>query len=161
MDISKTIEADSTQINADDLTGGARTVTITGVTKGTADQPVNIEVAEFPGRAYRPGKSMRRIIVAAWGSESADYIGRRMTLFNDPTVRWGGQPVGGIRISAMSHIDKKLTVQLTITRGKRAPHTVEPLTESKSDLLRAEWKTATPERRTEIEAEVKTLEGNQ
>lgn len=169
MDILSTIEADSTQVNADDLTGAPRTVTVTGVSKGTAEQPVNIELAEFPGRAFRPCKSMRRVLVAAWGSDAKAYVGRRMTLFNDPTVRWGGQTVGGIRISHMSHIDKPLTVNLTVTRGKRAPFTVEPLTEpapapaSTDDdrlaRLREEWKTADDERRVEIAQEVDELTG--
>jgi hypothetical protein len=127
MDISSTIEADSTQVNADDLIGSPRTVTITGVNKGAADQPVNIELAEFPGRAYRPCKSMRRVLVLAWGSDASAYVGRRLTLFNDPSVKWGGQSVGGIRIAAMSHIQSRITVSLTVTRGKRSPFTVDPL----------------------------------
>lgn len=127
MDLTKTIEADSTQVNADDLTGAPRTVTITGVSRGTVEQPVNLELAEFPGRAYRPCKSMRRVLVAAWGPKASEYIGRRMTLFNDQTVKWGGQAVGGVRIKALSHIDKPLTIPLTVTRGKRAPYTVQPL----------------------------------
>ncbi len=127
MDISSTIEADSTQVNADDLTGSPRTVTITGVSKGSADQPVNIELAEFPGRSYRPCKSMRRVLVLAWGSDASAYVGRRMTLFNDQSVKWGGQEVGGVRIKALSHIQHRITVALTVTRGKRAPYVVEPL----------------------------------
>lgn len=126
MDISRTIEADSTQINADDLSAPV-VVTVTGVSKGTADQPVNIEVAEFPGRAYRPCKSMRRVLVAAWGPQASEYVGRKMQLFNDTTVKWGGQAVGGVRISALSHIDKPLDLPLTETRGKRKPFHVEPL----------------------------------
>lgn len=134
MDITSTIEADSTQVNADDLTGTSRTVTISGVNKGTADQPVNIELVEFPGRAYRPCKSMRRVLVAAWGPDASNYIGRRMTLFNDQTVKWGGQAVGGIRISALSHIDKPLDLALTETRGKRKRHHVEPLPDAPSKI---------------------------
>jgi hypothetical protein len=127
MDISSTIEADSTQVNADDLIGAPRTVTITGVNKGAADQPVNIELAEFPGRSYRPCKSMRRVLVLAWGSDASAYVGRRLTLFNDPSVKWGGQSVGGIRIASMSHIQSRITVSLTMSRGKRLPFTVDPL----------------------------------
>jgi hypothetical protein len=126
VDILSTIEADSTQVNADDLTV-PRTVTVTGVSKGTAEQPVNIDLAEFPGRAYRPCKSMRRVLVSAWGTDPTTYIGRRMELFNDPTVKWGGAAVGGIRIKALSHIDKPLTISLTESRGKRKPHRIEPL----------------------------------
>lgn len=138
MDISATIEADSTQVNADDLTGSPRTVTITGVNKGTADQPVNIELAEFPGRAYRPCKSMRRVLVLAWGKDASAYVGRRMTLFNDQSVKWGGQEVGGVRIKALSHIPQRITVALTVTRGKRAPYVVDPLPDEPTAITKAE-----------------------
>ena len=138
MDLTSTIEADSTQVNADDLTGGDRTVTITGVKKGTADQPVDIELAEFPGRVYRPCKSMRRVLVAAWGADAGTYIGRRVTLYNDPTVRWGGQTVGGIRIRALSHIDQRMTLALTVTRGRRAPFTIEPLSDAPAAITAAD-----------------------
>ncbi|OCH80340.1 hypothetical protein A9310_21610 [Gordonia sp. UCD-TK1] len=127
MDMLKTIEADSTQVNADDLTEEPRIVTITGVSKGNAEQPVNFELAEFPGRAYRPCKSMRRVIVQAWGPDASVYVGRQLAIYNDRRVQWGGQAVGGVRIKAMSHIEKRLTLPLTVTRGKRAPYVVEPL----------------------------------
>ena len=138
MDISSTIEADSTQVNADDLTGSPRTVTITGVSKGTADQPVNIELAEFPGRSYRPCKSMRRVLVLAWGKDASVYVGRRMTLFNDQSVKWGGQEVGGVRIKALSHIGQRITLALTVTRGKRAPYVVEPLPDAPAAITAAD-----------------------
>ena len=127
MDLSSTIVADSTQVNAEDLLGGPRTVTITGVKQGSADQPVNIELAEIPDRVYRPGKSMRRVLVAAWGPDSSAYVGRRMTLYCDPTVKWAGQEVGGVRIKAMSHITGELKVALTVTRGTKKPFVVQPL----------------------------------
>ncbi len=126
MDLTNTIEADSTQVNADDL-AGPRIVTITGVNKGTADQPVNIELAEFPGKSYRPCKSMRRVLVHCWGADASTYIGRRLEIYNDHTVRWGGQAVGGVRIKALSHISKSVTLALTETRGKKAPYKVDPL----------------------------------
>lgn len=137
MDLTSTIEADSTQVNADDLTGNPRVVTITGVSKGTADQPVNFDLAEFPGRAYRPCKSMRRVLVMAWGPDAAKYVGRRMLIFNDQTVKWGGQAVGGVRIKALSHIDKPIRMALTETRGKKAPYIVEPLPDEPAQKSKA------------------------
>ena len=50
-----------------------------------------------------------------------------MKLYCDPTVKFGGVKVGGIRISHMSGIDTKLCVMLTTTRSKRSEYTVEPL----------------------------------
>lgn len=130
MDITETLAPKSDQVNADDLISPV-TVTVAGVNRGDADQPVNIELVEFPGRAYRPCKSMRRVLVFAWGADASAYTGRRMTLFNDPAVKWGGAAVGGIRISHLSHIDKPLTISLTETRGKRKPHRIDPLPDEK------------------------------
>lgn len=127
MDLSQTLEPNSQQVNADDLTAAPRTVSITDVTKGTGEQPVFIHLAEFPGRTYRPGKSMRRVLVQIWGSEAANYVGRKLRLYNDQTIRFGKDVTGGIRISHASHIDAPVTVNLTVTRGRRAPFVVQPL----------------------------------
>lgn len=143
MDISETIVPNSDQVNAEDLIGGPQTVTVTGVEKGTKDQPVFIHLAEFAGRTFRPGKSMRRVLVAAWGAEASEYTGRRLTLYNDPTIRFGKDVTGGIRISHASHIDKALTVNLTVTRGRRAPFTIQPLPDAPAPVDNvAEWITA-------------------
>ena len=127
MDMTRTIIPKSDQINADDLIGSSVTVTITGVTEGSAEQPVDIHLAEFPGRAYRPSKSMRRVLVAAWGANTDPYAGRRMTLYRDPDVKFGGDAVGGIKISHLSDIKGRMQIALTEKRGKRAPHVVDPL----------------------------------
>ena len=127
MDISTTTEPRSDQQNYDDYVTGPKTVTVTEVRAGNAEQPVEIHLAEFPGRPYKPSKSMRRVLVAAWGKDSKVYAGRSMTLYGDPTVKFGGEQVGGIKISHLSHIDKPLKIALTVTRGKRAPHVVKPL----------------------------------
>lgn len=128
MDMTETIQAKSDQINADDLIAGPRIVTVTEVRRGTAEQPVEIETAEFgPKRPFKPSKTVCRILVAAWGKEASAYTGRRMMLYRDPEVRFGGSAVGGIRVSALSDIDKPLSISLTVTRGKRAPYVVEPL----------------------------------
>lgn len=128
MDLTDTIAPKSDQLNAEDLLTGPRIVTVTEVRRGSAEQPVEIVTAEFgPGRPFKPSKTVRRILVAAWGKEASAYTGRRMMLYRDPEVRFGGSAVGGIRVSALSHIDKPLSISLTVTRGRRAPYVVEPL----------------------------------
>lgn len=127
MDLTESIAPRSDQLNADDLISGPVTVTIQEVVKGTAEQPVDVRVAEFPGRAYRPSKSMRRVMVMAWGADSSAYTGRRLTLFRNPEITFGRDKVGGIEIAALSGIEKPLTVALTATRGKRKNFTVKPL----------------------------------
>ena len=127
MDISKTTEPRSDQQNFDDYVNGPKTVTISEVKKGSTEQPVELHLVEYPGRPYKPGKSMRRVLVHCWGAEASNYVGRSMTLYGDPDVKFGGSQVGGIRISHLSDIDGPQTIPLTVTRGKRAPFTVQPL----------------------------------
>ena len=130
MDITASTAPKSDQQNYDDYATTSRTVTITEVKAGSAEQPVEVHLAEFPGRPYKPSKSMRRVMVAAWGPEASNYTGRRLTLYGDPTVKFGGIALGGIKISHLSDIDKTLNLSLTASKGHRAPHTVEPLTEA-------------------------------
>lgn len=163
MDLTDSIAPTSDQLDAVDLLGGPRTFTIERVEKNSGDQPVNIILREFP-RVWRPGKSMRRVLVAAWGADATQYAGRRVTLYCDPNVKFGGEAVGGTRVSHLSHIEKPLTIPLLVTRGKSAMFRVQPLPDvapaadlSPVERLRAEWQSATPERRKAIEAEVAAL----
>ena len=127
MDITKTTEPRSDQQNFDDYVAGPKTVTISEVKTGSAEQPVELHLTEYPGRPFKPGKSMRRVLIACWGPEASAYVGRKLTLYGDPSIRFGGQVVGGIRIAALSHIDGPRTIALTVTRGKREPFVVQPL----------------------------------
>lgn len=127
MDMIGTIEPKSDQQNYDDYITGPKTVTVTEVRVVKADQPVEIHLAEFPGRPYKPNLSMRRVILNAWGQGAEGWVGRSMRLYGDPTVRWGKQEVGGIKVSHLSHIDEPKTLMLTVTRGRKEPFTVQPL----------------------------------
>ena len=120
-----TIAPKSDRVNADDFMAGPETVTITAVKRGDADTPVAVHIE---GRKpYYPCKSMRRVLISAWGDNGADWVGKSMTLFTDPSVKFGGVAVGGIRISHLSHIERDLALSLTATRGKRTPYTVRKL----------------------------------
>ena len=127
MDITTTLEAKSSQLNTDDLIAGARTITITKVSAGNAEQPVAVSFEGDGGKPWYPCKSMRRVLVAAWGADASRYVGRRVTLFRDPSVLYGGIAVGGIRVSHLSHLDGPLSIALTMTRQKRTPYKVAPL----------------------------------
>lgn len=127
-DMSSVIIPKSDQINADDLIAGPRTVRIRDVQiRGGQEQPVSIFYDEDNGKPFRPCKSMSRVLVAMWGPDAQQYIGRSLTLYRDPNVKWAGMAVGGIRISHMSHIERETTTALTETKGSRKPFTVRPL----------------------------------
>jgi hypothetical protein len=130
-DMSSVIVPKSDQINADSLLSGPITIKITQVAiKAGSEQPVTVSYEGDDGKPWRPCKSMARCLVAAWGPDSSKYIGRSLTLYCDPKVRWGGMEVGGIRISHMSDIDGALTMALTVTRANKKPYTVRPLTKA-------------------------------
>jgi hypothetical protein len=128
MDISQAIIAKSDQVNAIDLVMGSQTVTVVEVTEGNAEQRVNIITDVFgPGRPFKPSKTVLRILAQAWGRETNDWVGHSMTIYRDPAVKWAGEEVGGIRVSALSHIDKPFTLNLPTSKGKHAKATVTPL----------------------------------
>lgn len=127
MNLLNTITPRADQQNADDFLAGPRTIRITGVSAGTEEQPVNISFEGDGGRPWKPSKGMRRVLVALYGAESSAMIGKRVTLFNDPTVTFGADTTGGIRISHASDIAAPVTLALSVKRGKRKPYTVQPL----------------------------------
>lgn len=128
MDMSAFVIPKSDQMNSDDLIGGPVTVTISRVAgTGNADQPVAVSYDGDNGKPFKPCKSMRRVMISAWGVDASQYVGRSMTLYRDPKVAFGGMEVGGIRISHMSHMERDLVMALTVTKAKRAPFVVKVL----------------------------------
>jgi hypothetical protein len=138
-----TAEPRSDQWNADDFIGSPRTFTIAKVKPGSAEQKYDIELVEGEGRVWRPPLTILRLLMAAWGDEANDWIGRRVTLYRDETVRFGPDAVGGIRVSHMSHLpgNKTFETRITSARGRKSKVSVEPL----SDTDRAATASPRPE----------------
>ena len=124
--IAKSIVPKSDQLNAEDLLSGPITVTVTDVRQGTAEQPIAI-IIDGERQPYKPCKTMRKVLVYCWTDQAANWIGKRLTLYADPDVKWAGVAVGGIRISHLSGIESQLMLMLSETKGKRKPITVKPL----------------------------------
>lgn len=123
-----TIVPKSDQLNADDLIGGIKKIIkITGVNIAMGEQPVSIHYEGDNGKPWKPCKSMRRVLVHAWGDNPDSYIGRYVELYTDIKVKFGGHEVGGLRISRMSHISDDMTIALTATRAKKVPFKVSVL----------------------------------
>ena len=128
MNISKAILAKSDQLNSSDLIGGPQTVTIAEVREGNSDQPVQIHLVEWPGRPFKPSKTVLRILDYAWGEETDDWPqGARMTVFRDPSAKWAGEEVGGIRVSHLSHIKEPFKLALRESQKKSVLHTIGKL----------------------------------
>ena len=123
--IADTIKPKSDQLNFDDLIAGSINVTIKNVRRGSSkEQPVIIDI-DGGNMPYKPCLSMRRVLIAAWGDDGRNWIGRCITLFGDPSVIWAGKATGGIRISHLSHIARDMSLMLTTTRAKRAAYSVK------------------------------------
>lgn len=137
IDLKETIKPKSDQLNSDDLIAGPMMLEITGIRIVGGDQPVCIDWRGGQGRPYKPCKSMRRLLIVAWGDNGENYIGRKITVFNDIAVKWAGKEVGGIRISHMSHIEKDIRIALTESRGRKASHLVKKIeTEQKNSITK-------------------------
>jgi len=127
VDMSKTVDPKSDQLNTDDLIAGPRTIKIERVTaSSTPEQPVSVHYEGDGGKPWKPCKSMRRVLLALWGSKGSGYVGKRVTLYRDDTVKFGGIEVGGIRISH-ADIDADVTIALTESRAKRKPTVIRKL----------------------------------
>ncbi|MGY2734923.1 hypothetical protein [Sphingomonas sp. UYP23] len=126
-DMSSTIVAKSDQINAADLIGNPRTITVKEVRiKAGDDQPVSVLI-EGDNKAFRPCKGVRRLMVRVWGADASQYIGRSMTLFCDPSVTWAGKEEGGIRVSHMSGLDEQIVEYMRTSRAATKPYKILPL----------------------------------
>lgn len=136
VDMAQFVEAKSDQLNADDLIGAPRSITVRKVAGSEGDQPVSIFYNGDNNKPFKPCKTMRRVLLAVWGRNAADYVGRSMTLYRDDKVTFGGLEVGGIRISHMSHIDKEMVVVVAKTKGKKAGIKIQPLA---TDDPAAKW----------------------
>jgi hypothetical protein len=130
LDITDALAPKSDQLDAIELVA-PRTFTIDSgsrLGKRQGQPVVEIRLVGFP-RVWRPSKGMLDAIVAVWGTNAAEWAGQSVTLYNDREVTFGDDKVGGVRISAMSGIDKPRTVQIR-GRGQGArkiPWQVQPI----------------------------------
>jgi len=181
MDITEALAPASDQLDAVELVT-PRTFTIdAGSALGMRDGKTvaEIRLSSFP-RVWRPSKGMLDVLAACWGTDAKQWVGRRVTVYNDPEVMFGRDKVGGIRISHLSHIDKARTVTIRASgAGRKQSWRVDPLTESAptkpkaaasveptaeqvaactdTDALRAMWQASGAERQAQIEARVAEL----
>lgn len=144
LDITDTLLADSTQLNAADLTEPIL-VRIEKVKRHESkDGKQPIEIAISGGwKPWRPCKGARRILAALWGKDGSAYVGRFVRLFNDSSVTFGKESTGGIRIAGLSDIERTQDVSIPVARGRyvtyrieRIERPVQPSIPSLEDLLK-------------------------
>lgn len=125
--LKDTIVPKSNQLNSETLLTGPITIRVTAVSRGDSEQPVTVNYEGDDGRPYKPCKTCRKILIFAWGEDGSAWVGRSMTLYCDPSVKFGGVAVGGIRISALSHIERDIELSLTETKGRKGKLTIKRL----------------------------------
>jgi hypothetical protein len=131
MDLTKALAPKSDQLDFADLDGKAPQVfTITAVSENGGElsdqQPVNIQLAEFP-RVWRPSKGMLRVLADNWGQDPKVWPGRKVELYGDPEVYFGKEKRGGTRISRLSHISGPKKTLINPRGGRGAYWSVKPL----------------------------------
>lgn len=135
-ELRATIVPKSDRLNADQLVVGPMDITVTEIKYGTDEKQNPIFVLHYAneaGRPFKPCKTMRRVLVAVWGDDAQSWIGRSMRVYADPRVMFGGEEVGGVRISHMTDIPgKRVELKLPATRGKRVMHTIERMEPAQS-----------------------------
>ena len=128
LDVSGTILSKSDQLNASDLIGNEMILTVSNVNLvSSPDQPMVVNWEGDEGRAYKPCKSMRRVLVGLWGKDASQWIGRSIGVYNEPTVKWAGKEEGGIRIKSLSHIDKNKSVTTSESKHKKTTYLISAL----------------------------------
>ena len=129
-DIRAAIQPRSDQLNYEDFLSGPAVLTIerTEDYRDEKGQPrVAIHMVEYPGRPFKASKTNVKLLAIAWGEDDTDWPGRRVQLSADPTVTYGGKVVGGICVTAVSHLPQRFTAKLSVARGKKKDFPVEIL----------------------------------
>jgi len=119
----------SDQLNADQLLTGKMIIKITSVNKVQGDaQPLVVHYEGENGRPFKPCKTARRQIALCWGETLSDYIGKSLELYTEPSVRWAGKEVGGIRICGASDIAGSALKQvLSESKGSKKEYMVRKI----------------------------------
>jgi hypothetical protein len=129
VDITEALAPTSDQLDAVELVN-PRTFTIdTGSSLGKREGKTvaEIRLVDFD-RVWRPSKGMLDVLAACWGTDAKQWVGRRVTVYNDPDVMFGRDRVGGVRISHLSHIDKARAVTIRASgAGRKQVWRVEPM----------------------------------
>jgi len=142
---TQTLEAKSDQLNATDIMGHELVIKIRDARVVAGDQPLAIFFDGDNNRPWKPSKGMRRVLAAAYGTDTDDLIGKSIKLYFEPSVMYAGKEVGGIRVSALSDIDKRgIVVVETINRTQRKPLSIAYLDTSQPDYPQARFEKALP-----------------
>ena len=132
MNIREFVTIKSDRLNYENFIMGAKEFTISKLAKKTDQGKARLLIyfEGYESTPYWPSLGMIKCLSSpdGWGDAPfSDWIGRRMTLFGEPTVVYAGKEIGGIQISHISHIKGEYSTKITLRRGMRIDFTIEPL----------------------------------
>ena len=140
LNIAPFIEAQSDRIVADDLIAGPQTHVVERV-EGAVQEGKKRLIVRLKGveKPFMPCKGMARLLGHLWGPDAAKWIGNTMVIYRDPDVRFGADTPGGVRICAVSNIDKAVKVPIRTSQKSVKTYEVSPIkqAEQTSDDARA------------------------
>lgn len=140
-----TVETRSDQFNAQDFLGGPRTFTVESVNHGTGPNGLYDVVLQGESRFWRPPKTVIDVMNALWGDEDTDWMGKRVTLYNEESVSFGKSEVGGIRVCGASGITEPKKFRVKEKKmGTPQVYTVQPISDDPwagelGQSLKAAW----------------------
>lgn len=145
MDITDALAPNSDQLDAIELVT-PRTFTIAAggrLAMREGKTVAEIALEGFP-RVWRPSKGMLDVLARCWGADAKQWVGRSVTLYNDPDVMFGKDRVGGVRISHLSHIDGAQSVPIRASGRGRSPKLwkIEPLADAPAPVAASDKITA-------------------
>lgn len=129
-DVTDALAPKSDQLTFAHVESGPMEVTVARVEQAkisVSETQLIIHFMEFPGQPLKPGKIICRVIAKVWGKQAREWIGRRMRLYGDPSIKYGGKAVGGVRLSHMSGLEAPRIVEVSAGAGTRARVPLEPL----------------------------------
>jgi hypothetical protein len=132
MNIREFVKIKSDRLNYEDFIMGPQDFTIARLGRKTDQGNVRL-LMFFAGCEETPywvPKGMVKCLSNpdGWGEDPfSEWIGRRVRLFGEPTVVYAGKELGGIRISAISDINRAYSTKITERRGVRIDYVISPL----------------------------------
>ena len=113
-------------MSAPDMPTEGRTLTIAGATVEAVEDPKTKQnrdrlLVYFHERVkpWLPCRTTAGCLAAMWGDRTSGWAGRRVTLYQDPTVKVGAKVTGGIRVLGSPELDAPLDVAVNL--GARKP----------------------------------------
>lgn len=113
-------------MSAPDMPTEGRTLTIAGAAVEAVEDPKTKQnrdrlLVYFHERVkpWLPCRTTAGCLAAMWGDRTSGWVGRRVTLYQDPTVKVGAKVVGGIRVLGSPELDAPRDVVINL--GARKP----------------------------------------